>query len=31
LAQYKRVLDQDSDDSMPDNYDDMRLDDFFDD
>lgn len=31
LAQYKRVLDQDSDDSMPDNYEDMRLDDFFDD
>ncbi len=31
LAQFKRVLDQDSDDSMPDNYDDMRLDDFFDD
>jgi phosphomannomutase/phosphoglucomutase len=31
LAQYKRVLDQDSDDSMPDNYDDVRMDDFFDD
>jgi phosphomannomutase / phosphoglucomutase len=31
LAQYKRVLDQDNDDSMPDNYDDVRMDDFFDD
>lgn len=33
LAQYKRVLEQDAtiDDSTPDNYDDIRLDDFFDD
>jgi len=31
LAQYKRVLEQDIDDSMPDNYDDVRIDDFFDD
>ncbi|MEI6708666.1 MAG: hypothetical protein WCK96_16200 [Methylococcales bacterium] len=31
LAQYKRVLDQDNDDTMPDNYDDVRMDDFFDD
>jgi phosphomannomutase / phosphoglucomutase len=31
LAQFKRVLDQDNDDTMPDNYDDMRMDDFFDD
>jgi phosphomannomutase/phosphoglucomutase len=32
LAQYKRVIDQDNDDSsMPDNYDDVRMDDFFDD
>jgi phosphomannomutase/phosphoglucomutase len=31
LAQFKRVLDQDNDDTMPDNYDDMRMDDFFND
>ena len=31
LAQFKRVMDQDNDDTMPDNYDDMRMDDFFDD
>jgi phosphomannomutase/phosphoglucomutase len=31
LAQFKRVLDKDNDDSMPDNYDDVRMDDFFDD
>jgi phosphomannomutase/phosphoglucomutase len=31
LAQFKRVLDQDSDEAMPDNYDDVRMDNFFDD
>jgi hypothetical protein len=31
LAQFKRVLDKDNDDTMPDNYDDVRMDDFFDD
>lgn len=31
LSQFKRVLDQDSDESMPDNYDDVRMDNFFDD
>jgi phosphomannomutase / phosphoglucomutase len=31
LVQYKRVLDQNTDDSTPDNYDDVRMDDFFDD
>lgn len=31
LAQFKRVLDQDSDDAIPDNYDDVKLDNFFDD
>jgi phosphomannomutase/phosphoglucomutase len=31
LAQFKRVLDQDNDDNVPDNYDDIRMDNFFDD
>lgn len=31
LAQFKRVLDQDADDNIPDNYDDVRMDNFFDD
>lgn len=31
LAQFKRVLDQDNDDTIPDNYDDVYLDNFFDD
>jgi len=33
LAQFKRVLDQDNndDDTIPDNYDDVHLDNFFDD
>jgi phosphomannomutase/phosphoglucomutase len=31
LVQYKRVMDQDTDDATPDNYDDVRMDDFFDD
>jgi phosphomannomutase/phosphoglucomutase len=31
LAQFKRVLDQDSEEAMPDNYDDVRMDNFFDD
>ena len=31
LVQYKRVLDQDNNDTMPDKYDDVRMDDFFDD
>lgn len=31
LVQFKRVMDQNNDDAMPDNYDDAHLDDFFDD
>jgi phosphomannomutase/phosphoglucomutase len=31
LAQFKRVLDQDNEEAMPDNYDDVRMDNFFDD
>jgi phosphomannomutase/phosphoglucomutase len=31
LSQYKRVIDNNDDDAMPDNYDDIRMDDFFDD
>jgi phosphomannomutase/phosphoglucomutase len=31
LSQYKRVIDNNDDDTMPDNYDDIRMDDFFDD
>ncbi len=31
LAQFKRVLDQDNEDTMPDNYDDVGMDNFFDD